>query len=88
LGGREGVEELTQHPFFAAIDWDALYERRLTPPFNPCAQTTGETDTGNFEREFTNMPTETIDNVSSRQQRTKSDTFSGFTFEEDSALRR
>lgn len=36
--GANGVEEIKAHPFFAAVDWVALYERRITPPFNPCRQ--------------------------------------------------
>lgn len=34
--GARGVEEIKAHPFFATVDWVALYERRITPPFNPC----------------------------------------------------
>jgi len=86
LGGRSGAEELKSHPFFAAIDWDALYKRKLMPPFNPCAKSDGKTsDTSNFEREFTNMPTNSMD-VTNRSGRVASDTFSGFTFEEKSAM--
>jgi serine/threonine protein kinase len=84
LGGRAGAEEIKTHPFFAAIDWDALMERRLQPPFNPCAKTEGK-DTANFEREFTNMPTNSVDMVG-RQNRSESNTFSGFTYEEKGVM--
>ncbi|GMI04854.1 hypothetical protein TrLO_g15116 [Triparma laevis f. longispina] len=83
LGGKVGAEELKSHPFFAAIDWDALMSKRLMPPFNPCSKSDGK-DTANFEREFTNMPTESVDMT--RQNRVQSGTFEGFTFEEKSAL--
>ena len=27
--------QIQQHPFFAALDWDALLQRRLRPPYVP-----------------------------------------------------
>lgn len=80
LGGKVGAQELKSHAFFAAIDWHALYAKKLVPPFNPCVKSDGK-DTANFEKEFTNMPTNSIDN-GGRQTRTASDTFTGFTYEE------
>ena len=84
LGGKVGAEELKTHAFFAAVDWEALYDRRLMPPFNPCSKSDGK-DTANFEREFTNMPTQSVD-VVGRQNRAASDTFQGFTFEEKGVM--
>eukprot|EP00501_MAST-03F_sp_TOSAG23-6_P002394 GSMAST32.ASY1.ANO1.2502.1 assembled CDS len=35
IGVRLGAQEVMAQPFFAHIDWKALYERRLSPPFRP-----------------------------------------------------
>lgn len=37
--------------FFETIDWIALQEKKITPPFKP--QVLNETDTRNFDIEFT-----------------------------------
>jgi Protein kinase domain/Villin headpiece domain len=33
--GEGGIEELKQHPFFASVDWDAVYAKEAEPPFKP-----------------------------------------------------
>ena len=54
IGSRHDAMELKMHPFFADIDWEALAEKRLPTPFKPhIAQ---QTDTDNFDVEFTSMP--------------------------------
>lgn len=50
-GGPEDAKEIIRHPFFAPIDWVALYEKRIEPPFKP--EVTSETDTSYFDQEFT-----------------------------------
>lgn len=42
------------HPFFADIDWSALADKKVPPPFKPNVQRV--TDTDNFDVEFTSMP--------------------------------
>jgi len=52
LGGRpEGAKEIMRHVFFETIDWNALQEKKIAPPFKP--QVLNETDTRNFDIEFT-----------------------------------
>ena len=34
-GGVEDAAEVKQHPYFANIDWDALYHKQINPPFMP-----------------------------------------------------
>lgn len=33
--GTKGAEEIKSQAFFADIDWVALYEKRIVPPFKP-----------------------------------------------------
>lgn len=47
-----GEEAIKKHPFFNnKIDWIALEERKLKPPFRP--RTKDEKDTSNFDKDFT-----------------------------------
>jgi serine/threonine protein kinase len=55
LGSRSS-EDIFNHPFFATIDWVDLNNRNLTPPFDPCKHLADDIDTTNFEKEFTQMP--------------------------------
>jgi serine/threonine protein kinase len=53
--GDEDVEAVKAHAFFAPIDWDDLYTRRVPPPWRPAVRG-DRADTSNFDREFTNEP--------------------------------
>lgn len=33
--GGGGFEDIKAHPWFAGIDWDALYNKQVVPPFEP-----------------------------------------------------
>uniref|UniRef100_A0A9J8DBG1 non-specific serine/threonine protein kinase n=1 Tax=Cyprinus carpio carpio TaxID=630221 RepID=A0A9J8DBG1_CYPCA len=50
-GGPDDAKEVMQHKFFAGIEWQDVYEKKLVPPFKP--QVTSETDTRYFDVEFT-----------------------------------
>uniref|UniRef100_A0A672M1Q8 non-specific serine/threonine protein kinase n=1 Tax=Sinocyclocheilus grahami TaxID=75366 RepID=A0A672M1Q8_SINGR len=50
-GGPDDAKETMQHKFFAGIEWQDVYEKKLVPPFKP--QVTSETDTRYFDVEFT-----------------------------------
>lgn len=52
--GPADFEQIKQHPFFAAIDWNALMERRLRPPYVP--QTTSDDDVQHIDPAFTREP--------------------------------
>lgn len=54
LGAQMDAKELKAHPFFADIDWQALLRKDVIPPFKP--KLSSETDTSNFDPEFTNAP--------------------------------
>ena len=44
--GVNGVEEIKQHEFFKGLDWDAVYHKKLAPPFIP--EVKGFEDVSNF----------------------------------------
>jgi len=33
--GADGIDEIKKHPFFKDIDWTAVHDRKLQPPFQP-----------------------------------------------------
>lgn len=33
--GGGGFADIKAHPWFAGIDWDALYNKQVVPPFEP-----------------------------------------------------
>lgn len=77
IGVRLGAQEVMAQPFFAHIDWKALYERRLSPPFRP-RKDVGSLDASNFDKVFTRMKIEVPTGPSSIAG---SNTFAGFSFE-------
>jgi len=52
-GGKDDYKEIQQHPFFAPIDWDKLYAKKITPPFVPDIQKGDDEKAINFDPEFT-----------------------------------
>lgn len=55
LGLANDARELRAHAFFADIDWELLRRKNIPPPFKP--HLTSETDTSNFDPEFTSENT-------------------------------
>uniref|UniRef100_A0A8C3ENV7 Serine/threonine-protein kinase N3 n=1 Tax=Corvus moneduloides TaxID=1196302 RepID=A0A8C3ENV7_CORMO len=51
--GEKDAEEIKIQPFFKGIDWDALFARRLKPPYVPTLR--DPTDISNFDEEFTSQ---------------------------------
>jgi len=82
--GANGGKEVKSHAFFSTIDWDALYNRQIKPPFDPMKNSQNEEDTTNFEREFTGMPLRSIDETGGRGKNDKATDFLNFTYEEES----
>jgi hypothetical protein len=87
--GAGGGAEVRGHSFFSSIDWEALLQRKVAPPFNPC-KNQNEEDCSNFEKEFTTMPVNSIDESGypngASDKRVDSDTFLNFTYEEESRM--
>ncbi|CAH6723682.1 serine/threonine-protein kinase Sch9p [[Candida] jaroonii] len=58
LGSINDARELKAHPFFNDIDWELLKIKSIPPPFKP--HLSSETDTSNFDPEFTNESTSVL----------------------------
>lgn len=55
LGGGPGDgEEVRAHPWFEGIDWEAVHQRRVPPPFKPNVESGA--DVKYFDKEFLDMP--------------------------------
>merc|ERR1711988_301301 len=53
-GGPSDGEEVRSHPFYSGIDWIAIQQRRVTPPFRPNVTQGG--DVKYFDKEFVDLP--------------------------------
>ncbi|KAB5542518.1 serine/threonine-protein kinase gad8 [Coniochaeta sp. 2T2.1] len=76
--GVNGATEIKSHPFFHAIDWRKLLQRKYEPTFKP--NVVGALDTANFDPEFTwELPQDSFvdDPVLSQ---TMQDQFAGFSY--------
>ncbi|TIB99411.1 kinase-like protein [Wallemia mellicola] len=51
LGSKRDAAELKEDPFFKSIDWNALANRQVTPPFKPLVES--DESVANFDTEFT-----------------------------------
>uniref|UniRef100_A0A673Y8A0 protein kinase C n=1 Tax=Salmo trutta TaxID=8032 RepID=A0A673Y8A0_SALTR len=49
--GEKNADEVKKQPLFRSMDWEALLQRRLPPPFVPNIR--GREDVSNFDEEFT-----------------------------------
>uniref|UniRef100_A0A8C2WA31 Serum/glucocorticoid regulated kinase 2a n=1 Tax=Cyclopterus lumpus TaxID=8103 RepID=A0A8C2WA31_CYCLU len=89
LGAIADFLEIKNHTFFAPINWDDLYNKRITPPYNPNVR--GPADTQHIDPEFTR---EMVPNSVSRSPElnasssSSNNAFNGFSFvgTEDSFL--
>ncbi|NXX92048.1 SGK2 kinase, partial [Centropus bengalensis] len=81
LGAKTDFLEIKNHVFFSPINWDDLYNKRITPPFNP--NVAGPADLRHFDPEFTQEAistsiTQTPDLAASSSS--ASDAFLGFSY--------
>lgn len=84
LGSGQGdAADLKKHDFFADLDWDKVYAKKIVPEFKP-PNRMGSIDTGNFDLEFTTeFAVDSVVTTSlSETQRDKAQ-FPGFTYDED-----
>lgn len=50
--GINGLNDIKFHPFFKNLDWDAIYKKKIKPPFIP--KISNDFDTKYIDTEFTN----------------------------------
>nr|QHX41458.1 RAC serine/threonine-protein kinase [Halisarca dujardinii] len=82
-GSKRDVEEIKEHPFFAPINWDDLYNKKVPPPFQPVVDSA--TDVRYFDPDFTSEPAQltppdSTDPIHGKGTGVK---FTGFTFGQD-----
>jgi len=54
-GGAADFDEIKVYDFFNPIDWQALYNKEIIPPYRPDVRD-GDLDTRNFDSQFTTEP--------------------------------
>lgn len=88
LGALSDARELKAHPFFQDIDWTLLKAKNIPPPFKP--HLSSETDTSNFDPEFTNESTSVLKKHMEMASTPLSPgiqaNFKGFTYVDDLAM--
>ncbi|XP_072239590.1 serine/threonine-protein kinase N1 isoform X1 [Leuresthes tenuis] len=52
--GEKDAEEVKKQPFFRNVDWEALLQKKVPPPFVPSIRS--KEDVSNFDEEFTTEP--------------------------------
>ena len=56
--GKDGTENIKNHPFFEEINWDDIWNKKIVPPFKP--ELEDELDLKYFDSQFTNEPVESF----------------------------
>jgi serine/threonine protein kinase len=69
LGGKEGISEMKQVPYFAMVNWEELHEKKIEMPYKP--KLTGEMDISSFETTFTKE--KPIDSIPEPDKRNEND---------------
>ena len=78
LGSNDGLREIQQHQFFKQIDWSALEQKLIQPPFKPPVQS--ERDLNNIDKLFTNEPVLFTPDSSFNLERIQQNEFEGFEY--------
>ncbi len=76
LGAKKGLQEIKTHPFFAKVNFDAIYNKKEKPPFIP--ELSDKSDVTYFDEEFTSedigmsyIPKTKIDMIKKNQEKFK-----------------
>uniref|UniRef100_A0A667ZXD4 protein kinase C n=1 Tax=Myripristis murdjan TaxID=586833 RepID=A0A667ZXD4_9TELE len=80
--GEKDAEDVKKQPFFRGMDWEALLQRKIPPPFVPTIG--GKEDVSNFDEEFTaEAPTLTPPRERRTLSRKEQDHFKDFDYISD-----
>jgi FtsZ-binding cell division protein ZapB len=77
-GGSMDSDEVKAHPFLLGIDWNAVHQRRVQPPFQP--NLSAQTDVKYFDKEFVDLPVVNSE-VGERSVHGDLNHFEGFTYQ-------
>ncbi|TPX41285.1 hypothetical protein SeMB42_g05627 [Synchytrium endobioticum] len=78
---RADAADIKKHPWFASVDWDALYLRKVEPPFKPSI--CSATDVSNFDRDFTKEDPLAMTPIFSKLTDADQDSFKAFAYVSD-----
>jgi len=71
--------EIKEHPFFADIDWEAMFKKEVPPPYKP--KLDSASDIKHFDAEITAIPIESpSQHGSGDMNQSFKDDFDGFSF--------
>lgn len=84
-GGPADGDEVKRHHFFGGIDWIALEQRRVAPPFRP--NISQDTDVQYFDKEFVDLPVVNSE-VGGEHFLRDANHFEGFTYEQESNFKK
>jgi len=79
--GERGSIDIREHPWFECINWDAILEKKVPPPYKP--QLESIDDTKHFQSEFTTMKLSPTDVESLKDT---NDVWDKFTFEGETQM--
>lgn len=82
--GEDDYKAIQKHPFFSKLNFDDVFNMKTTPEWKP--QIKDETDTSNFDTEFTGEDAVVSFEDASLIDQNTQDEFSGFTCTRDSGL--
>lgn len=75
--GFAGPEEIKSHPWFEKVNWENIYNKSIQAPFVPKVKS--ETDTSNFDVEFTSEAIESFQDAESFNDQAN---YAGFSWNE------
>eukprot|EP00127_Corallochytrium_limacisporum_P005692 Clim_evm71s210 gene=Clim_evmTU71s210 len=82
--GRLGMRDVQRHPFFKSIDWEAMQELRVEPPFVPTRK--DSTDTSYFDKQFLSEPITFSPKKPEVMRKVDQSMFKGFSFVDEGPL--
>ena len=77
--GADGTEKIKKHSFFKNIDWDAILNKKIKPPFIP--RISSDSDTKYIDSEFTNLTP--VDSYNQQDYLDGDTDYKGFSFNKD-----
>lgn len=77
--GNDGVKNIKAHPFFKNIDWEAIFNKKIKPPFIP--RISSDSDTKYIDSEFTNLTP--VDSYNPQDMLDGDTDYKGFSYSQD-----